>query len=52
MARNREIENTLNTALEAGNKVWVIGDVHGHFEELQRLLKNLELGENDKVLFV
>lgn len=52
MARNREIENTLNAALQAGNKVWVIGDVHGHFEELQRLLENLELGENDKVLFV
>ncbi len=38
--------------MEDGHKVWVIGDVHGHLEVLNRLLDKLELKSEDKVVFV
>ena len=52
MARNKATERILNKALEDGHKVWVIGDVHGHLEVLNRLLDKLELKSEDKVVFV
>ena len=52
MARNNKLEDRLNAVLKAGNRVWVIGDVHGHNLTLQELLSQIELAKEDKVIFV
>ena len=35
--RDFQIEKTLQTAIESGANIWVIGDVHGHFKTLESL---------------
>ena len=52
MTSNNKLENQLNATLQGGNKVWVIGDVHGHNLTLQELLSQIELGKEDRVIFV
>lgn len=52
MTSNNKLENQLNATLQGGNKVWAIGDVHGHNLTLQELLSQIKLGKEDKVIFV
>ena len=50
--RNKIIEKTLQKALESGNDIWVIGDVHGFNETLRSLVKKLDLQTNDYVVLL
>lgn len=50
--RNKIIEKTLQKALESGNNIWVIGDVHGFNETLRSLVKKLDLQTNDYVVLL
>ena len=50
--RDAELEAALQAALDAGNSVWVVGDVHGCRQTFEALLDKLELGEGDMVLCV
>ena len=50
--RDFELERKLQSALDEGANVWVIGDVHGHFSTLQSLVGKLELSENDAVVML
>ena len=45
--RDRELEDRIQGAIDSGNKVWVIGDVHGYRRSLERLVSQLDLEEND-----
>tara|TARA_B110001452_G_C15190838_1_gene413473 strand:+ start:69 stop:926 length:858 start_codon:yes stop_codon:yes gene_type:complete len=50
--RNTEVEINLQNALDGGHRVWVIGDVHGFSESLRRLVRTLELSEDDRVVLL
>ena len=50
--RNQNIESELQSILDNGRNVWVIGDVHGHADTLSALLKNLQLGVEDRVVLL
>ena len=50
--RNKIIEKKLQKALESGNNIWVIGDVHGFNETLRSLVKKLDLQTNDYVVLL
>ena len=45
--RNRQLEKKLQNILDSGNKVWIIGDIHGYKETLNSLIDNLNLGLED-----
>ena len=45
--RNRQLEKKLQDILDSGNKVWIIGDIHGYKETLESLIDNLNLGLED-----
>ena len=38
--RNRNIEAELQSTLDNGGNVWVIGDVHGHADTLTALIES------------
>ena len=48
--RDAELERTFQQALDDGNSVWAIGDVHGHKETLEALIGRLGLSEGDHVI--
>ena len=48
--RDRELEQSLQETLNSGGLVWVLGDVHGHFSTLEKLISKLSLFENDKLV--
>ena len=48
--RSRCLEKVLQNNLNSGNKVWVIGDIHGYKETLICLMNKLNLGLNDIVI--
>ena len=48
--RDLILERTLQETLDKGNSVWIVGDIHGYFEEFQQLLVNLDLSDDDAVL--
>ena len=50
--RDSDAEITLQDTLDNGGKVWVIGDVHGHADALENLLSEIELGDQDCVIFL
>ena len=41
--RDRGIEADLEARLSAGNRVWVVGDIHGHLRTLRALIHRLSL---------
>lgn len=50
--RDTVMEQRLQSALNNGHDVWVVGDVHGHHLTLQALTERLDLSENDWVVFL
>lgn len=50
--RNTELEEVLQSTLDSGNSVWVVGDIHGHADELDCLISALELSERDHLVCV
>jgi len=50
--RNKEIEAELQSILNNGGNVWVIGDVHGHADTLVALLESLNLDSMDRVVLL
>lgn len=50
--RDTALEAQLQEALDAGHRVWVIGDVHGFHQTLQGLLDQLKLSEHDWVVLL
>jgi len=50
--RDKDAELALQSTLNRGGKVWVIGDVHGHADALENLLSEIELEKYDCVIFL
>ena len=50
--RSEQLEHVLNHALENNHSVWVIGDVHGHFDSMLSLIEDMNLESNDHVLIL
>lgn len=50
--RNKSIEKELQTTLDNGGNVWVIGDIHGHADTLVALLNSLDLHIKDRVVLL
>ena len=50
--RNKEIENELQSVLNDGGNVWVIGDIHGYADTFVALLGNLNLNSRDRVVLL
>ena len=50
--RNSALEASLQSILDEGSNVWVIGDVHGHFNTLKALIKRLSPSENDAIVML
>ena len=50
--RDYELEKKLQTAVDNGANIWVIGDVHGHFQTLHSLVEKLQLKEKDTVIML
>jgi len=48
--RDRDLEVILEKTLDSGDNIWVIGDIHGQFLTLKKLISKLNLGENDKII--
>ena len=48
--RDEGLERTLQQALDGGNSVWAVGDVHGHRKTLEALVGKLELSDGDHVI--
>ena len=42
----------MKTRLSAGNRVWVVGDIHGHLRTLRALIHRLRLDEEDRVVLL
>ena len=47
--RDEGLERTLQQALDGGNSVWAVGDVHGHRETLEALMGKLGLVATPKL---
>ena len=50
--RDAGVEADLQSTLDQGGRVWVIGDVHGFNETLRQLVASLELAINDRVVLL
>ena len=50
--RDRGTEADLQARIVAGNRVWVVGDIHGHPGTLRALVHRLRLGEEDRVVLL
>lgn len=50
--RNRRLEETIQASLDAGNNVWVVGDVHGFYQSMSELCAKLHLNVGDWVVFL
>ena len=50
--RNIALETKLQSILDQGSNVWVIGDVHGYFGTLEALVERLALGGNDAIVML
>ena len=50
--RDYDLEEELQNRIDNGSNIWVIGDVHGHFNTLKLLVKKLELGVDDVVVML
>ena len=50
--RDRDAEAELQNALDRGNRVWVIGDVHGHSDALENLLTEIDSDPGDRIVLL
>ena len=50
--RDIGLESNLQSRLDDGRSVWVVGDVHGHFRTLEALVGRLDLGEGDAIVML
>ena len=50
--RDRGTEADLQARIFAGNRIWVVGDIHGHLGTLRALMHRLKLGEEDRVVLL
>ena len=50
--RSEQMEHLLDHALDNNHSVWVIGDVHGHFDSMLSLIEDMNLESNDHVLIL
>lgn len=50
--RDSRLETVLQTALDEGKSVWIVGDIHGCRQTFEALLDQLNLGEGDMVLCI
>ena len=50
--RDRGTEADLQARIFAGNRVWVVGEVHGHLGTLRALMHRLNIAENDRVVLL
>jgi serine/threonine protein phosphatase 1 len=50
--RDNGLEGDLQSRLDNGRSVWVVGDVHGHFRTLESLVGQLDLGEWDAIVML
>ena len=48
--RDPLLERKLQRALDSGNLVWVVGDIHGHYSTLENLLEKIDLQEGDMLV--
>ena len=47
---DRSVDREIQSALETGNSVWVVGDIHGHLLSFQKLLQRISLNPGDKLV--
>ena len=50
--RDIDAETELQNALERGDSVWVIGDVHGHADALENLITELDPNPGDRIVLM
>ena len=50
--RDNDLEEKLQNAMNNGDNIWIIGDVHGYFNTFQVLVEKLQLKENDIVVMI
>tara|TARA_B100000214_G_C23961086_1_gene625306 strand:- start:1368 stop:2153 length:786 start_codon:yes stop_codon:yes gene_type:complete len=50
--RDFELEENLQNLLERGGNIWAIGDVHGFFQTLEKMVQNLHLNDGDAVVML
>ena len=50
--RNIDAEAELQNALNRGDRVWVIGDVHGHSDALENLITELDPNPGDRIVLM
>ena len=50
IVRNIDAEIELQNALDRGDRVWVIGDVHGHSDALENLIAEINPNPGDRML--
>ena len=50
--RDNGLERNLQSRLDDGRNVWVVGDVHGHFRTLEALVGQLDLDEGDAIVML
>ena len=50
--RDYILEENIQNAIDSGENVWVLGDVHGYYNTLESLLKSLELKRDDVVVLL
>ena len=48
--RDFELEKILQSTIDNGNSVWVIGDIHGYNETFDALIKKLSITDQDIIL--
>ena len=48
--RDFELEKNLQSTIDNGNSVWVIGDIHGYYETFDALIKKLSITDQDIIL--
>ena len=49
--RDGELERVLQQALDDGNSVWVVGDIHGHLKTFEALIERLNLSEGSQPIY-
>ena len=50
MMRDFELEKNLQSTIDNGHSIWVIGDIHGYNETFDALIKKLNINEKDIIL--
>lgn len=50
--RDNGLEMDLQSRLDDGRSVWVVGDVHGHFSTLEALVGQLDMDEGDAIVML